>query len=202
LAGIFVGVRAALRLRRWTIAIALIALAIHFLPFDFSWLALSREAPAHGHWWTLLTGALLHVSDLHVCMDVLGLLLVGCIFEPKFGRAWPWFVAIINVVVGLGALALYPHLPGYCGLSALDQGLLAAGVVALAFEHNWRAAMIIGGTLLAKWTFEISGGLPLMGTVTDDPLHYGLPVPWAHAIGGVTGALVAILIKSIQRVRV
>ncbi len=181
--------------RRWTIAIALVALAMHYLPVDVSWLALSRDALAHGRWWTLVTGSLLHVSDLHVRMDVLGLLMVGGIFEPRFGRAWPWLVASINIVVGLGALALYPHLPGYCGLSALDQGLLAAGVVALMFEQRWSAAAIIGGTLIAKWTFEVAGGLPLMGTMTNDPLQYGQSVPWAHAIGGATGALAATLVK-------
>jgi rhomboid family GlyGly-CTERM serine protease len=178
--------------RKWTLVIALAAVALHWLPMvDVSWLALSREALAQGRWWTPLTGALLHVSDVHVCMDVLGLLLVGCIFEPRFGKAWPWLIAFTNIVVGVGVLALYRHLPGYCGLSALDQGLLAAGAVALIFEGNRRAASIIGVTLIAKWMFEILGGLPLMGAATDDPLQYGQPVPWAHAIGGIAGALAA-----------
>ena len=166
------GLRALLA-RRWTLLIALLAVALHTLPIDSSWLVLSRDNLARGWMWTLFTGSLLHASALHVTMDVLGLLIVGWVFEPKWGNTWPWLVAFINAVVALGVLAIYPHINAYCGLSALDQGLLAAGVVALAWRGDWLPASIIGGTLIAKWVFEIIGGLPLMGTLTADPLKYG-----------------------------
>ena len=181
--------------RKWTLLIASLAGLLHVLPIDHALIALTRDNLAHGRLWTLLTGPLLHASTIHLTMDVLGLLVVGCVFEPLFKLSWLSLAAIINIAVGLGVLAAYSHIDGYCGLSALDQGLLAAGVIALLWRGDHLPAAIIGGTLIVKWTFEIIGGLPLMGTMAADPLDYGHSVPLAHAIGGAAAAMSAAMIR-------
>jgi rhomboid family GlyGly-CTERM serine protease len=151
-------------------------------------LELSRQSLSAGQVWTILTGPLLHVTFEHLLFDLLGLLIVGWIFEPMMRGGMAIIVLAINVAVAMAVFAIYPDVDSYRGLSSLDQGLLAAGAAALAWKRNWRAAAIIGIVLAAKWTFELLQGGPMMGFVSTDATRYGAPVPWTHAIGGLIGA--------------
>jgi rhomboid family GlyGly-CTERM serine protease len=154
-------------------------------------LELTRQSIFDGRWWTICTGPLLHVSFHHLIFDVLGLLIVGWIFEPMLRRGMMWIVLAINVAVAIAAFAIYPDLDSYCGLSALDQGLLAAGAVALAMSRNTRPALIIAGVLALKWFGELAFDQSSLGLVSSDASRYGEPVPWCHAVGGMAGALSA-----------
>ena len=162
-------------------------------------LQLTRDSLIEGRLWTILTGPLLHVSFRHLLFDVLGLLVVGWIFEPMLKRGMIWIVIAINIAVAIAAFAIYPGLQSYCGLSALDQGLLAAGAVALAMNRNARPALIIAGVLALKWIGELVFAQSSLGLISTDPALYGTPVPWCHAIGGIAGGLSAWLwIKSCE----
>lgn len=154
-------------------------------------LELTRQSLFDGRWWTICTGPLLHVSFQHLIFDVLGLLIVGWIFEPMLKRGMMWIVLAINIAVAIAAFVIYPELDSYCGLSALDQGLLAAGAVALAMNRNTRPALIIAGVLALKWIGELAFEQSSLGLVSSDAARYGEPVPWCHAIGGIAGALSA-----------
>jgi hypothetical protein len=103
-------------------------------------------------------------------------------------RRMIWIVMAINVAVAIAAFALYPDVNSYCGLSALDQGLLAAGAVALWLNRNTRPALIIATVLTLKWISELALGQSSLGLVTTDASRYGTPVPWCHVIGGLAGA--------------
>lgn len=188
--------------RPCTIIIALLAVIISIGEFGETLptsLQLTRQSLLDGRLWTILSGPLLHVSVQHLAFDVLGLLIVGWIFEPMLKRGMIFFVIPINVAVAIAAFAIYPDLQSYCGLSALDQGLLAAGAVALAMNRNTRPALIIASVLVLKWISELVFAQSSLGLISADPARYGTPVPWCHAIGGIAGALSAWLwVKSCE----
>jgi membrane associated rhomboid family serine protease len=185
--------------RKWTFAMAIAAALLHLLDIDSGWLQLSRASLQQGHLWTIVTGPLLHVSSAHVIFDVLGLLIVGWFVEPLLRSAFVPVSMAINVAVALGVFAIYPGIQVYCGLSALDQGLLAAGAITLALRREWRSAGIIAIVLAMKWTGELVVSDSLLGFFASsgaDPMKYGQPVPWCHAIGGVAGALSVLILRS------
>src|SRR5262245_38953182 len=178
--------------RPWTFIIAIGAIALWLMhaiaPIDTEMLELTRHGLRGGRLWTVFTGPLLHVSFEHLLFDVLGLLVVGCAFEPMFTRGFPILAPIVSVAVAIAAFAVYPDVAIYRGLSALDQGLLAGGAAALASHRRYRAALIIAAVLLIKWSGELVCVSSLMAWVSSDPAHYGESVPWCHAIGGLAGA--------------
>jgi len=176
--------------------IAAAALALHAvaaLGVGLDGLVLSREAIGAGRLWTIFTGPLLHLSGQHLLFDVAGLLVVGYVFEPLLRRAYGVAVAVISIAVGVTFLLAYPHLPAYYGLSSLDQGLFAAGLVALWRRGDRRIAGTLLVMLALKWAFELSGATSLMSAVAADPTAFGMPVPLTHVAGGVAGLIVGLL---------
>jgi hypothetical protein len=58
--------------------IALVALAVHFLPGAVDMLEFDRQALAAGEWWRYLTGYVTHWSTNHLFWDVLMFVVLGC----------------------------------------------------------------------------------------------------------------------------
>jgi len=173
-----------------TITMAVMALLIGALSMDVPSLQLTPAAIEHGQWWTLFTGHLLHVSVEHLLLDALGLLVVGCVFEPMFGRRWLAITLIAAMTIGLSAFLIYPNLHEFRGLSAIDHALLAAGAVGLAWRRDWAPALIILGVLVAKCSTELLSGDSTAGQFVNEAA-FGAPVPWMHVIGALSGGMAA-----------
>jgi rhomboid family GlyGly-CTERM serine protease len=150
-------------------------------------LLLDRAAGPAVRPWTLLTAHLVHVSPDHLLWDVLGLLLVGLVFEPLLrGRLW--------LVLGAGALAIdalvLSGLAGfdrYAGLSGLINAVAGAGLVQ-ALRSGDYLATAFGGLVAAKVMIEaVTGGALLTSLAWP-------PAVAAHIVGLVTGGLVALLV--------
>lgn len=196
-----IGFLAALRRRRATLAIAGLAILLHLaasLGADVPVLALSWAAIERGRIWCVFTGSLLHLSGYHLALDVAGLLLVGWTFEPVLQRRCLSIVGLAAIASALAFLIAYPELPGYFGLSAVDHGLFAAGVVASIQQSGkngrtlWPVACLIG--LCIKCGLELSGWSM---TVPSGSASLGTPVPWTHTAGVATGVLGTWLIRPV-----
>jgi rhomboid family GlyGly-CTERM serine protease len=180
--------------RSVTLGVAAITLVLGILPFDHLILQLTPEALMHGRIWTMHTAPLLHVSFEHLLLDVLGLLVVGFVFEPMFGwRRWLAIIIAINLAVGLSIFTLYRHLHEFRGLSALDQGLLSAGALALWLRRDRAAGLVIAATLAIKWSLELTSGDSTADQFFGGATNFGQSVPWAHVIGGFAGAFAALI---------
>lgn len=110
-----------------------------FIPVMSRVLIYSRESIQCREWWRLITGNLVHLSDMYLTLNVFGLLVVGTITELR-GDRYLWLVcAITAVVIGLVVYVTLPELQFYGGLS----GIVSAVVVylcmsGLRYQGAWR----------------------------------------------------------------
>lgn len=185
--------------RPWTIGIAIAAVVLHValaLGVTVDALELSRHSLSQLRLWTALTGPLLHVSRAHLLYDVLGLLVVGWVFEPLLGRSFPLLIVVISAAVSCAFFVFYPDLQAYRGLSALDQGLFAAGLCALWREGRSRLAAGLLVLLTVKWIVEVASGASSPGLILQDPRSFGVAVPWTHVAGGIAGIVGAHMLRA------
>jgi rhomboid family GlyGly-CTERM serine protease len=160
------------------------------LPIDHAWLELTRDNLAAGMIWSIITGPLLHITSLHLVLDVLGLLIIGWMLEPRLGRTMPIACIAANVAVAMAFIVIYPELPAYRGLSAMTHGVLAAGAAALWRQDERRLAATIGIALIGKCAFELVGDSVTAAALFGHVESFGSPVPWTHAIAAIVGTLV------------
>jgi membrane associated rhomboid family serine protease len=137
---------------------------------------------ADGDFWRIVTANLLHGFPLHLCINLLGLLIVGRMVERALGG-----VRTICVMgaAALGAMATSGLLldESVVGVSGVIFGL-AGAVLWLEFRH--------GGELPAWWRFPRPVlGLVILAFCADVALGFFLPIiaGEAHLGGFVAGAL-------------
>lgn len=177
-----------------TVALAAAALAAA-TPVAFDLLVMDREAVLGGELWRPLTAHLVHATRYHLTWDVAALLLLGFQFERVLGRRFFPVTLGSGLTVGLGVLLLQPETSFYCGLSGVLNGLWVAGALVFARREErrgrralawlFRAAVLAG---LAKIALETALGSPLF---TDAARLGADPVPLAHALGALAGALLS-----------
>ncbi len=143
--------------------------------------------------WTLLTGHLIHAGPTHLQWDLLGLMLVGFVYEPLLReRLWPVLLGgALAIAIGLAAGLGGAWLVHYCGLSGIINAVVGAGALA-AWRRGDGAAVAFALLVIAKVTIEVLGGGALL-TTTAWP-----PVPIAHLLG-MGGGAAALLIPALRR---
>jgi len=84
-----------------------------------------------GEYWRLFTSMFLHVSFLHIGMNMLGLWALGRILEPKVGATYFTAIYILSGLTGslLSAIARNGHLFISCGASGAILGIFGVGIV-------------------------------------------------------------------------
>ena len=185
---------------RWTLALcAVMAVAnaglfinAGLLEQCIDGLQFDRQAILDGQIWRLVTGSLVHWSQEHFLLDVGAFALVGMLYEPRLGRAYPWVILSAGMAVGLGILFFLPDMAIYRGLSGVDSGQFAA---ALAVEcraatdnpRHWIWLAPVTGIFIAKIAFELTCGQMFFGTESLGDI--GLPTPLAHAAGALFGGV-------------
>ena len=156
-------------------------------------LLLDRTVPLADRPWAPLTAHLVHIDGGHLFWDVLGLLLVGVVFEPLLkGRLWPvLFVGALAIAIGFGAAM--PEFQRYCGLSGLINVIAGAGLVAALRERD-ATAIAFGLLVVAKVAAETLLGSALLTQTAWPPAHA------AHAIGLLAGALPLLIVEAFSAI--
>lgn len=144
-----------------------------------------RETILDLQWWRLLTGNFVHLSAMHLVLNLIGLGLIFSLFRTAFTSA-AWFAVILVccMSVGLGLLWFQPQVHWYVGLSGMLHGVFAAG--ALAVRHTqprWSALCLTG--LAIKIAIEQIAADP-WGTAS---LTGGPVIASAHLYGALGGLI-------------
>ncbi len=142
-----------------------------------------RDAIAHGQVWRLISGNFLHLSWMHLALNLAGLALVWLFFGQCF-RTWQWIAIILftSLVTGLGLLVLVPSVGWYVGLSGALHGYFTAGCVAeirLKLREGWWMLALIAAKLAWEQTYG-----PMPGTAA---LAGGEVIVDAHLYGAIAG---------------
>jgi rhomboid family GlyGly-CTERM serine protease len=158
-------------------------LFLWFGPAPDAWV-LDRGSVQDGEFWRLLSGHWVHSDVPHLFWNVIGLLLLGTLFERDLKWGVPLFLLVGALSVDVWWWWGMPRLQGYCGLSGALNTLLAAGL-----RQSWRdtrspLVLVTGVAAVAKIVLEISTGQALF-TETGWP-----GVPETHAAGFTAGLLI------------
>ncbi len=152
-----------------------------------------RAAIGAGEWWRWVSGHFLHLSWVHLALNLAGLLLIVTLFWRYWSVRRLIIIFLFSLLaVDIGLWWFSPEVDWYVGLSGILHGLLIAGAL-FALHHERTFSIVIMILVIGKLAWEqITRSSPGMaeligGNVLLDAHLYGF-------IGGlVASALIALL---------
>ncbi|MDH3274612.1 MAG: rhombosortase [Gammaproteobacteria bacterium] len=187
---------AAHRLRGWALP-GLVIIVSSLLALSGEWgremLRYDRDAIAGGELWRLVSGHFVHLGLSHWVYNGVGLSLIW-ILVGQFLRSSQWLlVTCLSILcIDAGFWILEPQLQWYVGLSGVQHGYLAAGILA-GFRERRVEMAVLGAVILAKLVYE-----QLIGPMPGSEFSSGGAVVTAAHLYGAIGGLIAIAILRIR----
>jgi len=180
-----------------TLLMSALAIAAWCAPVAIPHLQYDRSAIAAGEWWRIVTCHWTHFSLDHLLWDVAAFTLLGALCEFRNRRTFLTCSAFSAVLIPGAIWILLPQMQTYRGLSGIGSAVFTLLAVDLLFSQNrtatrWHvtAGVIVVLTLfVAKIMVEIASSRTIFVRSTMGMV----PVPLAHAVGAVTGAICATL---------
>lgn len=179
--------------RPWPIVTALIAaLVLALAAWPGAAAALEFRADALAQCWRWLGGHLVHWSSEHLAWDLAAFVVLGAAVE-RGGRRRLLLVVLLAALAASAAVAVgRPDLTVYRGLSGVDTALLAVVVVdAIRAGRGAAAGWVTAAALAAKLLVEMTGS----AVFVDAAAAGFVPVPLAHFVGAMVGALMALAVR-------
>ena len=157
-------------------------------------LVFDRRAILHGELWRLLSAHWVHSDLEHAFWDITALLILGCLFEPLLGRRLIPILLSGTIAVDAWLWWGMPMLDLYCGLSAILNTLMVAGLWELWRERRHPLIVMVGLGAAMKIILEITTHQAIF-------THTAWPsVPETHAVGFLTAVIVATLTARRSRI--
>jgi rhomboid family GlyGly-CTERM serine protease len=169
------------------------ALLLGFAPRAAGWLAYERTAIAAGELWRGVTCHWTHWSLDHLAWDLAAFCALVLIGWRASAKRLLLALALSAGLIPLAVWALLPAMNAYRGLSGIDSALFAL-VAATVLKEEIAAgrrgmpiaiALVVAG-FAGKIGFEMVTGTALFADSSGF-----VPVPLAHAVGGVCGWIAA-----------
>jgi rhomboid family GlyGly-CTERM serine protease len=142
----------------------------------------------------LLTCHALHWSASHLVWDLAVFSVLGALCEIRHRGRFVATLVASAMLIPLGIALLHPEITRYRGLSGIDSalfGLLAADLGRQRHREGDRTGALVMGLFLlglaGKIGLECLRGDNLF--VVDSSF---VPLPWAHALGGLVGVALAL----------
>lgn len=150
-----------------------------------------RVLIAHGEWWRLLTGNLVHLGAWHLFLNALSLALL-VLLCPQRMSAFEWLRRLVLVGIGMsiGLYLFVPGLPTYVGLSGLIYGLFVLGLGHQAAQRDGIAIASLA-FLAARIGWELVIGAP----ASEQALIGGAVVAESHLYGVVAALLYGVVFR-------
>ncbi len=173
-----------------TVAVAVAAGLLHFLPGTRAAGEFERERILAGELWRLWTAHGVHFGGSHLWWNLTVIVPAGIWVECLVPGRTRLLYLLAPGIIGLALLALDARLQTYAGLSGVATGVLAllaftqVAKVEPAARQWWRAVL---GLLAAKIVLETVWRQPVFANFADAELQ---PVPLAHLVGLACAAAV------------
>jgi len=189
---------------RWTVVLATAALAVHAAALVVpgggrlaELLTFEREAILAGQIWRVLGGHLAHFTIEQLVWNVVVFVALGCLCEKKLGAAYLPSLAGSALLVSVGMLLLDSGIRRYRGLSGVASALFTVTMVfAIAGAVRSRRLLLVGLSLAGTALFAgkvLHETLSGSAVFSRDLATAGVvPVPLAHVLGGIAGALIGL----------
>ncbi len=150
------------------------------------------------HPWMLWTASLSHLTPVHLIVN-LAALLVMALLGGLLRAQWPATVAVLLAwPIGTLALAWWPQIGYYGGMSGLLMAMLAVLWVDATWQGSSRtASVVLSVVLLVKLLAEHAWSQPIV----FDPAWGFNVVQAAHLSGALAGMLCAVLVRAAIAIR-
>ena len=155
-----------------------------------SW-AYNRDAIANGEYWRLITGHFIHLNDVHLLLNMLGVGLVLMLFDNVLA-IWQWLVVLLASAFIISVLMYFnlPQVQGYVGLSGVIHGLYVLATMQLLAQPKERNFALILAVMVTLKLLTENG---VQGTSFTANLIGGHVLLPAHLYGAVVGLLFGVL---------
>lgn len=137
-----------------------------------SWGANYTEGVENGEWWRLFTSIFIHAGFMHLCLNVVGLWLVGIMLEPILGR-----VRFLLLCITTGVFSSYCSFAWYDKMISVGASGVVFGLMGCIL--SFVIARVYGkelGKFLAGYVLIVVGINLFVGLVTsgiDNSSHIG-----------------------------
>jgi rhomboid family GlyGly-CTERM serine protease len=142
----------------------------------------------------LLTCHALHWSANHLAWDLAVFSTLGALCERRDRSRFVATLVSSALLIPLGVAVLHPEITHYRGLSGIDSalfGLFAAELARQRHREGDRAGTWVMGLFLLGLAGKIGVECQQGGNLFVADQSF-IPLPWAHAIGGVVGVILAL----------
>ncbi len=175
-----------------TVLLTVIVIAAYLMPAVAGPLEIELAHPQWIGWYQIFGCHLLHWSAEHLFWDLAMFgVLSGCC-ERWWRKSYYHTLVLSALLIPLAVMVWQPNISSYRGLSGIDTALFALMATRLGVESLGRRDgsqailfMTLLASLIAKVAYEfVTGDLLFVSEVNF------VPLPLAHLVGGVVGALV------------
>lgn len=172
-----------------TISIMLLAADVWLSPALRELAIFERTHIAHGEWWRLLTGHLVHFSFSHLAFDLIVFGVTAWLIEREQPGRLLGILIASALTVSVALFWLSPHLQFYGGLSGVASATLC--YLALRLTQRRGAARALGVLTLLLVIIKLAGetgcSQPTFATFASPDIQVASV---AHVAGALTGMLV------------
>ncbi|MDH5377459.1 MAG: rhombosortase [Gammaproteobacteria bacterium] len=154
-----------------------------------------RLAIGEHEYWRLISSHFVHLSWMHLLMNLLGLMLVFFFFFSVYTvRAWIGLLLFSSLLTGLLILIFNAEIRWYVGLSGTLHGLFIAGALGnLRVRRLESIALLVLLTIKLAWE-QLMGPLPGSEETAGGPVLVD-----AHFFGAISGLIFYFLFGLLDR---
>ena len=161
-----------------------------------SWLLAWHAGLWTAHPWMLWSASLVHLGDWHLLGNLAALAVLAVLGAHLRADGRDTLAALLAWPAGNAALALWPSIEAYSGLSGLLCALLAVLVVRAASTPRQPLEALLLGTVLA---FKLLIEQGWVHPIVYDPQWGFNVVLAAHLAGAITGLMFAGALRVVRR---
>lgn len=179
------------------------AVVLHVLPNVAALMQYDTAAITAGQLWRVVTCHTTHWSLDHLAWDAGALVALGALCEVSYRRAFACCVAVSALLIPLAVWTFLPEISTYRGLSGIDSAvfvLLAVMILGESLADRQYGWAVTCATVLLAFAGKV--GYECVSDATlfvDSAAASMIPIPLAHVIGGLVGAVCGVYTSLVSR---
>jgi rhomboid family GlyGly-CTERM serine protease len=182
------------------LVLALWLLLVLTQSLDVSYLAYNRDAITKGDYWRLITGHFIHLNNMHLLLNMLGVGMVLMLFDHLLA-IWQWIVVLLAsaLIISLLIYLNLPQVQAYVGLSGVIHTLYVLGTLQLLNQPKERnfAIILMLMVTLKLLTENVGQGISFTADMIGGRVLYQ-----AHLYGALAGLFlgaIVVVLKHLHR---
>ena len=153
---------------------------------EFSLFQYQRDDILSGQLWRLVSGHFVHVTWMHLILNLAGLFVIWALFRDILTQRIWWLLTLGSIVgIDVALLIFHPEIKWYMGLSGVLHGYFAGGAI-LQIRLSGTRGLLYLILLIIKLLWEyLNGPLPGSGELSGARV-----ITEAHLYGAIGGSII------------